>query len=97
MNHSRTDLIEMDTSTKDNPPKTPSEEKKSIIDCRRVCIAVSVITIILIWLTVLVPLIATIIYVVQTDEGTGRFAVPNLSSILPPINSTNSTNHTSLE
>ena len=94
MNHSRTDLIEMDASTKDNPPNIPSKEKRPIVDHKRFCITVSVITILLIWIGVLVPLVVTMIRFAQTDEGTGRFLTQNLSAILPPINSTNSSNLT---
>ena len=97
MNHSRTDLIEMETSDKKIQPNTPPNEESCVIDCKKVksliCIAVSVITIILIWLAVLVPVAAIVVRIFQVDRS-GRFPGQNLSTILPPINSTNSTNLT---
>ena len=94
MNHSRTDLVEMETCTKNIHPNIPSKEKRCVIDRTKLCIAVSVITIILIWLAVLVPVVTTITRVSQVDDETGGFPSQNLSTILPPINSTNSTNLT---
>ena len=94
MNHSKTDLVEMETYPKHNHPNIPSKEKRCVIDRKKLCIAVSVIIIMFIWLAVLVPLILTIVKVSEILDDNGRFPALNLSTILPPINSTNSTNLT---
>ncbi|KAI6660448.1 hypothetical protein LOD99_14034 [Oopsacas minuta] len=93
------DLIEMEPKGQNIQKSVPVKEHMNCnLSGRKLCIAFSIVIIITVWLVVLVPLILVLVNIISTNDGGSQFTGEyNLSSILPPINSTNYTNFTILQ